>query len=222
MICKVKNKTVLIDDEDIDIFDKYNWHISDSGYIIWRGLINGKKRTIRLHRLIMHADDDQIVDHINRNKLDNRKSNLRFVTCSENLRNTLRYENAKCYYYDNTKRRWTIDAERFGIKGLCMDSEEACKEYIKALKNGEKPIRHFTRRIPKGKLGDKLEYILSEKEKGRSNMEIAKELGVSYSAVYRATTGRSFAQGRISRRRPKQEDGKLYYIDKQGREVVHV
>lgn len=201
MKCKIKNKVVLIDDEDLGIFNRYNWHISDSGYVVWRGLINGKKKTIRLHRLVMHADEDQIVDHINRNKLDNRKSNLRFTTCAENLRNTSQYEKAKCYYYDNTKQRWTIDAKRFGIKSLYMDSEEACIKYIDALKKGERPIRQFTRRIPKAKLGDRVDYILNEKKKGRSDMDIANEIGVSYSAVHRVVIGQSFSdKGRVSRR----------------------
>lgn len=200
MICKVKNKTVLIDDEDVDIFNKYKWHISDSGYVVWRGLINGKKKTVRLHRLIMHADEDQIVDHINRDKLDNRKSNLRFTTYADNLKNTSRYENAKCYYYDNTRQRWTIDARRFGIRGLCMDSEDACIKYIAALKRGERPIRQLSRRIPKAKLGDKVDYILNEKKKGRSDMDIANELNVSYSAVHRVVKKESFNGGRISQR----------------------
>lgn len=213
MKCKVKDKVVLIDDEDVDIFNKYNWHISDSGYAVWRGLINGKNKTIRLHRLIMHADEDQIIDHINRNKLDNRKSNLRFTTCAENLRNTSQYEKAKCYYYDNTKQRWTIDAKRFGIKSLYMDSEEACIKYIDALRKGERPVRQFTRRIPKAKLGDKVDYILNEKKKGRSDMDIANELGVSYSAVHRVVIGQSFGVRLSSRKGVANGQGKVkeYY-----------
>lgn len=146
MLCKVKDRDVLIDDEDIDIFNRYNWHISDSGYVVWRGVINGKKRTIRLHRLVMHADEDQIVDHIDRNKLDNRKENLRFVTCAENFRNTSWYENAKYYYYDNTKHRWTVDARELGARSIYMDSEQDCKNYVEALKRGETPVRVFTSR----------------------------------------------------------------------------
>lgn len=205
MICKVKDMSVLIDEEDIDIFNKYNWHINDSGYVVWRGILDGKKKTVRLHRLVMHADDDQIVDHINRNKLDNRKSNLRFVTCRENLQNTAQYENAKCYYYDNTKRRWAIDAKRFGIKSLYMDSEEACKKYLEALRKGETPVRVFTRRTPKGKLGDKKEYVLKEKAKGRSDADIARELKVSYSAIHRLVKRQTF-NGSISRRGPAKDD----------------
>lgn len=199
MICNVQNKNVLIDNDDIEIFDKFKWHISDSGYVVWRGLLNGKKKTIRLHRLIIHADDDQIVDHINRNKLDNRKCNLRCTTQSVNMRNTERFENAKCYYFDNRKQRWTIDARRFGIRSLYMDSEEACEDYINALKKGESPVRIFTRRTPKFKLGDKKEYILREKQKGRSDTEIANELGVSYSAVHRVVIGETFSSSHISK-----------------------
>ena len=49
----------------------------------------GLNRTILLHRWVMGATryDGQIVDHINGNRLDCRKVNLRFVTASESSAN---------------------------------------------------------------------------------------------------------------------------------------
>ena len=40
-----------------------------------------------MHRLIMGAKKGQMVDHINRDSLDNRKKNIRFCTYSVNMRN---------------------------------------------------------------------------------------------------------------------------------------
>jgi hypothetical protein len=78
---------ILYDPSDEHIFKQYKWYITDNGYVVWRGKKEGKKQTVRLHRLIMSAQPGQIVDHINRNKLDNRRSNLRFVTAKENAQN---------------------------------------------------------------------------------------------------------------------------------------
>lgn len=40
-----------------------------------------------MHRVVMDCPGDKLIDHINGDKLDNRKSNLRFATQSENMRN---------------------------------------------------------------------------------------------------------------------------------------
>ena len=42
---------------------------------------------IRMHRLILNADNEQVVDHINHHKEDNRKCNIRLCTTKENNRN---------------------------------------------------------------------------------------------------------------------------------------
>lgn len=49
--------------------------------------VNGRRKFIKLHRYIMNAPDGVLVDHINGDTLDNRKSNLRFVTDAQNVYN---------------------------------------------------------------------------------------------------------------------------------------
>ena len=46
-----------------------------------------KRKRIFLHRFLLKATPGQIVDHINRNPLDNRRANLRFATARQNALN---------------------------------------------------------------------------------------------------------------------------------------
>lgn len=137
MKCKVQDKVVLIDDEDIEIFNQYKWHINDSGYAVWRGNIDGKKKTIRLHRLIAQPPEGLVVDHINRNKLDNRRCNLRCVTQAINMQNTNAVDNAKGYYLSKSKisniDKWIVD-----YRGICntFNTEEEAKTAVEQIKNG--------------------------------------------------------------------------------------
>lgn len=78
---------ILYDPEDEAIFLSRKWYISSEGYAVWRGVVDGKKQTVRLHRLINKTPDSLFTDHINRNKLDNRRANLRTVTQAENNAN---------------------------------------------------------------------------------------------------------------------------------------
>ena len=71
---------------DIDSFDRiidYTWYPKRSE---WGTYCNGyvNKKVIVLHRFLLDAQLGQYVDHINKNTLDNRIENLRFVTNQEN------------------------------------------------------------------------------------------------------------------------------------------
>lgn len=73
----------LIDKDDLDKIVGNKWCIC-RGYGV--SIIDGKMR--KMHQIVIgKAPDGLEIDHINRNKLDNRKKNLRFCTRSENNRN---------------------------------------------------------------------------------------------------------------------------------------
>lgn len=76
---------VLVDDEDFETLSGYKWYRHVGGYAARGSTAFG---SALMHREIMKAKKGQIVDHINRNKLDNRKSNLRICTTKENVFNT--------------------------------------------------------------------------------------------------------------------------------------
>jgi hypothetical protein len=79
--------SALIDDNDIALVSLYHWRLNSGGYVVTNAQVNGKRKTLYLHRLLMAAAPGQLVDHINRDKLDNRRENLRFVTAQQNNRN---------------------------------------------------------------------------------------------------------------------------------------
>lgn len=74
---------VLLDDNDYDRVKGYKWSISKSGYVRRTERQGSKTVNYKLHREILGLDKGcGIVDHRNRNKLDNRKSNLRVLDTS--------------------------------------------------------------------------------------------------------------------------------------------
>jgi len=74
---------VLVDEADFAQLSALKWHFNSSGYAV---LYEGRK-TIFMHRLIMNAPLHLQIDHINHNRLDNRRKNLRFATRSQNQAN---------------------------------------------------------------------------------------------------------------------------------------
>lgn len=82
----------LIDKEDIELVKHDRWCVSSDGYAI---SASGKYHKKRLHRVIMgEINTSNVIDHINRNRMDNRKNNLRVVTNQENSFNqTIRKNN---------------------------------------------------------------------------------------------------------------------------------
>lgn len=83
MQIKLNKGFILIDDEDNNFFNKYKWQIDNNNFVTRKDKKNGNK-TIFLHKLIMGNPKGMQVDHINHNRLDNRKINLRICTHQQN------------------------------------------------------------------------------------------------------------------------------------------
>lgn len=77
----------IVDAEDVPAISEFSWRVRENhGNLYARA--NSNNRSILMHRLILGAKPGQIVDHINRNGLDNRRENLRFATRRQNFANS--------------------------------------------------------------------------------------------------------------------------------------
>lgn len=72
----------VVDDELAGGIATYRWNESRGGYIYRNRQIPGTRqfKRISLHRLVLPAPADLVVDHIDRDKRNNRRANLRIVT----------------------------------------------------------------------------------------------------------------------------------------------
>ena len=94
----------LVSAEDYEEFvDGYKFNLDNKGYVKYSGTKDGLNGKL-LHRIIMDDPEDLIVDHINRNPLDNRRDNLRIVSIQENSMNL------------NMRK-----TNKSGITGVCWD-----------------------------------------------------------------------------------------------------
>jgi hypothetical protein len=87
----------LVDIEDIPLLSKYKWTIKKCGSSLYYAHAHTGTTTVTMHRIVMN-NPDGIIDHIDGNCLDNRKTNLRVVTYSQNRRNSAKQINTKCKY----------------------------------------------------------------------------------------------------------------------------
>lgn len=89
------NETFVIDNEDYPLVAQYRWRLlvnRRDGYVskyVVTTIYTEKYRpkTIYLHRLLVKCPPDKVVDHINGDTLDNRKTNLRICTTAQNNSN---------------------------------------------------------------------------------------------------------------------------------------
>ena len=93
-----QGKFALVDDDDYDELNIYNWCIAN-GYAVRHVTISGKRTTQYMHRLVTNCPADMDVDHVNHDKLDNQKANLRVCSRSENSQNQKMRTKAKTSIY---------------------------------------------------------------------------------------------------------------------------
>lgn len=139
-----QGKFALVDDADFEWLNQWKWYCEPHGktfYAVRRSFIDGKKQTIRMHRLIMNAPDNMLVDHKMGNGLDNRRSELRLCTDTQNKYNRGKSKNKtgfKGAYWQKQIGRWYSRIRVNGkdkYLGTFSTAEQAAEAYkIAAIK----------------------------------------------------------------------------------------
>ena len=138
-ILLTQGKVAVVDDVDYEQLSRYKWQFDRYAY---RTIVldNGKKRSIRMHRAIMQPPKGLVVDHINGDKLDNRRSNLRVVEYSVNSinRHCGKRPNSSSKYHgvfwDNSKQKWRASS-RNKVIGRYETQEQAAQAYDRYVKS---------------------------------------------------------------------------------------
>ncbi len=128
----------LFDVEDLALIESRSWYRDKDGYLVSSYFYNGRRRIVRFHRIVMNAKEGQFVDHINKNRGDNRKQNLRCCSRAENNRNRSPYSTntsgVSGVYFDNQRGKWTAsisyNKKRLFI-GRFADKEDAIRARLK-------------------------------------------------------------------------------------------
>ena len=131
-----KGKFAIVDDEDYERIAQHKWFAFYS-WRHWRAArsvkANGKRHSVYMHHEVMGRVAGRMIDHRNRNGLDNRKSNLRRCTKSQNARNGFRVIRGKTSRY----------------KGVCSSGVCICRPWLATLTKNGKQInlgRHATQK----------------------------------------------------------------------------
>lgn len=165
---------VMLDDEDYEKIPKTGWYLVNTENRNSKTVYVQHDKYSRLHRYIMNVQDPNIIiDHIDRNGLNNQKINLRKTTCSINKRNQSTMKNNKFNFngisYEKTPNskgklrvRWSIneyeDYNKYKRKAKIQKSKSFALSKFSSIDEALKTAILF--RIKKMK---EFDYILDER-----------------------------------------------------------
>lgn len=143
LIPLTQGKYAIVDEMDYEWLSQWKWNYHKFGYAIRTQhiCITDNKQIkvgIRMHRLIMDAADGLDVDHINGDTIDNRRSNLRVCSRSENMMNQRKTRGTSKYkgvYWNAERKKWMarlkIDKKTIFL-GRFLSQEDAALAYNNA------------------------------------------------------------------------------------------
>jgi hypothetical protein len=138
--CCSEGYIMLVSKQDINNVMNYKWYLSKSGYPGTYGSIHADEENwgapYPMHRFLYpETPKGYVVDHINRNRLDNRRENLRIITAKQNSFNRKKPKNSKNTYKGvrklaNNKFKAVIskDGKTYSLKD-CNSEKEAALLY---------------------------------------------------------------------------------------------
>lgn len=99
-----------VDESEYDELNRYTWSLTPNGYAARSENKKGKISIFYMHRVVAKTPKGKLTDHINGDKLDNRSSNLRHCTNSQNQANRLasriNTSGSKGVTWNKSARKW--------------------------------------------------------------------------------------------------------------------
>ncbi len=140
-----RGKFALVDDCDFDDLSKHKWFCTRVGYAARNSRLSddcGRGKLLYMHRILLGAQKGQEVDHVNFDKLDNRRCNIRLASSRQNKCNRpIRPNNTsgfKGVSWAKRERRWIAfvhdEAGRHKVVGYFLDKDAACAARCAAAK----------------------------------------------------------------------------------------
>jgi AP2 domain len=191
-----RGMVALVDDEDYAYLAQWNWYYS-GGYAKTLDRVNKTGKVIAMHRLLLEAKPGEIVDHANRNKLDNRRINLRMSNLVGNARNRDKYDTEmlsvfKGVTYSKKRRKYvsniTVEKGKTIYLGHYLLEKDAAfyyneyaKEYFREfavlndLGDGYTPSEPFSPGEHKNKTSSKYVGVSRRKTDGKYRAYIVKD-----------------------------------------------
>lgn len=148
-ILAIKGHEVLVDKSDLELLANRKWWIGNNGS---GRIFVTSTNNVKMHRFLMEAAPGRIVDHINRNTLDNRRSNLRFCTPAQINQNRRYFKGSSLFkgvYREGSKWRAYIgiDSKQIWLGSFANEDDAALAHDKKAIElHGEFASLNFPER----------------------------------------------------------------------------
>lgn len=113
-------KFAMVDDEDFELVNQWKWSVGGAGYPTGSVYVEsrGRKWPVLMHRYLLSTPKGMEADHINGDKLDNRRRNIRNCTPLQNMVNRgltkLNTSGYKGVSWDESRKKWAV---RIKIEG---------------------------------------------------------------------------------------------------------
>ena len=133
-----QGKQAIVDNEDFKYLSRFKWYFNKGYAVRQPPMKNGiRKGKIFMQRIVLGLKDPLVVsDHINRNKLDNRKKNLRKANYSMNMINKSLMKNNKSGYrgvsWSKRFNKWRVTIQKennWEELGYFLNKEKAVDVY---------------------------------------------------------------------------------------------
>ena len=132
-----RGKVAWVNDRDFEWLNSFNWQYMTNGYAARSEGGRKNKKLIYMHRYILDVTDKRVVDHMNKDKLDNTRSNLRVCTQKQNGANSSKPKTRKFtskykgVHWDKVRKKWVAKLKR-NYKNVFIGRFDSEKEAARA------------------------------------------------------------------------------------------